>query len=92
MQHNLCIKLSRYQEDIKIKWPNDIYLDNQKIAGILTESIIEANNVLAVIIGFGINLNQKEFILDLKDSATLYLHTNQIYDKKRNLKSNSSST
>lgn len=75
--------LSTYHKDIKIKWPNDLYIGHKKIAGILTESIIEANQVLAMIIGFGVNLNQASFSSDLKDTASsLYLETNQLYDKE----------
>jgi len=39
-----------------IKWPNDIYLDNGKIAGILVESIAQKNRIEKFIIGMGINL------------------------------------
>jgi BirA family transcriptional regulator, biotin operon repressor / biotin---[acetyl-CoA-carboxylase] ligase len=74
--------LSTYHKDIKIKWPNDLYIHDKKIAGILCESIIESNKVLAVIIGFGINLNHMSFSGELKDIASsLYLNTNQSYDK-----------
>jgi BirA family biotin operon repressor/biotin-[acetyl-CoA-carboxylase] ligase len=74
--------LSTYHKDIKIKWPNDLYINDKKIAGILTESIIESNQVLAIILGFGINLNQSSFSEDLKDIASsLYLNTDQIHDK-----------
>ncbi|MCV2528640.1 MAG: biotin--[acetyl-CoA-carboxylase] ligase [Candidatus Lightella neohaematopini] len=43
-------------KNIGIKWPNDLYLKNKKLAGILVESIISNNN-LYIIIGIGINLN-----------------------------------
>jgi BirA family biotin operon repressor/biotin-[acetyl-CoA-carboxylase] ligase len=75
--------LSNYHDEIKIKWPNDLYIDDKKIAGILTESNIQSNQVLSIIIGFGINLNQSSFSNDLKDIASsLYLNTHQTYDKK----------
>ncbi|HEO3046830.1 TPA: bifunctional biotin--[acetyl-CoA-carboxylase] ligase/biotin operon repressor BirA [Streptococcus agalactiae] len=47
----------------EIKWVNDIYLDNKKIAGILTEAIasVESGLVTNVIIGLGINFYIKEF-------------------------------
>ncbi|BCR36163.1 biotin--[acetyl-CoA-carboxylase] ligase [Mariniplasma anaerobium] len=74
--------LSTYHHDMKIKWPNDLYIGDKKIAGILTESIIESSNVLAIILGFGINLNQSSFSNDLKKIASsLYLNTDQTYDK-----------
>ena len=43
----------------KIKWPNDIYVNNKKIAGILIESFISGKKVQNSIIGIGVNLNQK---------------------------------
>lgn len=47
--------------DIKIKWPNDILVNNKKIAGILIENILRANQISNCIIGFGINVNQEDF-------------------------------
>ena len=46
---------------VKIKWPNDIYYKNKKIAGILVENIVKYKNIQKSIIGFGINVNQKHF-------------------------------
>lgn len=46
---------------IKIKWPNDIYVNNQKIAGILVENIIKSKNIDTSIIGIGLNVNQVFF-------------------------------
>ena len=41
----------------KIKWPNDILIDNKKIAGILTELSAEMDRVRFVVIGIGVNVN-----------------------------------
>ena len=46
---------------ISIKWPNDIYLEDKKIAGILISNIIEGNQMRQSIAGIGININQKHF-------------------------------
>lgn len=46
---------------INIKWPNDIYVNNQKIAGILIENTLKESSIQASIIGIGINVNQKTF-------------------------------
>ncbi|WP_243290038.1 biotin--[acetyl-CoA-carboxylase] ligase [Bacillus sp. FJAT-47783] len=43
-----------------IKWPNDILLNGKKVVGILTELQAEADQVHSVIIGIGINVNQKK--------------------------------
>lgn len=66
----------------EIKWPNDIMVNGKKIAGILTELQAEADRIHSVIIGIGLNVNQRinDFPEDLKDIATsLYVETgNQI--------------
>lgn len=45
----------------KIKWPNDIYVNDQKIAGILIENSIRSSRIAETIIGVGFNVNQKSF-------------------------------
>ncbi len=47
------------QTDVKIKWPNDIYINNKKICGILTEMLTEENRLKTLIIGVGININSE---------------------------------
>jgi BirA family biotin operon repressor/biotin-[acetyl-CoA-carboxylase] ligase len=44
-------------ENIKIKWPNDIYVNGEKIAGILIENTLQGNQLKNSIIGIGININ-----------------------------------
>ena len=45
-------------EKLKIKWPNDLYFGNRKLAGILINSTIKANMMDVSIIGIGLNVNQ----------------------------------
>jgi len=45
--------------DVKIKWPNDIYVSDKKICGVLIETII--SDTITAIIGFGINTNTEAF-------------------------------
>lgn len=47
--------------DVKIKWPNDIYIDNYKVAGILIENTVNQTYIDKSIIGIGVNLNQVKF-------------------------------
>jgi len=56
----------------KIKWPNDILIDDKKICGILTEMNCELNMINYVVMGIGINvnLNENEIPEDLKYKAT----------------------
>ena len=44
-----------------IKWPNDIYVGNKKIAGILIENTISGMNLKYSVIGIGLNVNQENF-------------------------------
>ncbi|MBN8695695.1 MAG: biotin--[acetyl-CoA-carboxylase] ligase [Bacteroidetes bacterium] len=55
------LKKEGIQADVKIKWPNDIYVNGNKIAGILIENILKDNTIQHSIIGIGININQTEF-------------------------------
>ena len=48
-------------EKLSIKWPNDIYYENHKLAGILINSTIKANMMDVSIIGIGLNVNQMQF-------------------------------
>lgn len=60
----------------KIKWPNDILINDKKVTGILTELQADADRINAVIIGIGMNVNQKEedYPEELKTKATsLYI-------------------
>lgn len=53
--------LQRYCHDpIRIKWPNDIFVADMKIGGILTESVFMGSRIERVLIGIGINLDQTE--------------------------------
>lgn len=45
-------------EKVKIKWPNDIFIKNKKISGILIENILQGNHFVQSICGVGININQ----------------------------------
>jgi BirA family biotin operon repressor/biotin-[acetyl-CoA-carboxylase] ligase len=74
--------LSTYHQDIMIKWPNDLWIHGLKLSGILVKSMIESQKVLAVIVSFGININQESFPDDIKDIATsLKKETHETYDK-----------
>ena len=59
---NAIIKtLKKINVEGKVKWPNDIFVEDKKIGGVLIESFISGKKVQNSIIGIGINLNQKTF-------------------------------
>ncbi len=63
----------------KIKWPNDIFVDNKKIAGILIETAISHNRLKYAIIGIGLNVNQTNFPASI-NATSLKLLTQKDYD------------
>ncbi len=72
---SICSVLEKYLNDTKIKWPNDIIINNRKISGILSEVVFD-NDKANVIIGIGVNVNNKAFVDDLAFKATsLFIET-----------------
>lgn len=58
--------LSKYlSDDLSIKWPNDVYVGNRKIGGVLIENVITGSHLKQSIIGIGLNVNQVEFEAEL---------------------------
>ena len=62
----------KFNLDAGIKWPNDIMIGNKKICGILTEAVTDYDDLKAVLIGVGIdvNINQSDLPDDLQDITT----------------------
>lgn len=79
---SLAIKdtLSKYTENISIKWPNDIYYNNQKICGILIENVLSENGLANSIIGIGLNINQEKFVSDAPNPVSLKQVTHKQYN------------
>ena len=67
-------------EDFTIKWPNDIYYGDKKVAGILVENAIIGNEVKYSIAGIGLNVNQTQFISDAPNPVSLKQITGKEYD------------
>lgn len=63
--------LDQYVEDITIKWPNDIYWKDKKMAGILIESSLQGSKIKSMVIGVGLNVNQTEFFSDAPNPISL---------------------
>ncbi len=65
--------LSQLSLNSKIKWPNDIYINNRKAGGILIENAVKNNIIASSIIGIGININQTEFKSDATNPTSVSL-------------------
>lgn len=66
--------------DLKIKWPNDIYYGNNKLAGVLVQNVIAGSSISASIIGIGLNINQVEFLSDAPNPISLKMITGREFD------------
>ncbi|MEN8119915.1 MAG: biotin--[acetyl-CoA-carboxylase] ligase [Bacteroidota bacterium] len=72
--------ISQYTDNVRIKWPNDIYIGNQKIAGVLIENTIKGSEISSSIIGIGININQKKFSNKIPNPVSLTMLTKKEYN------------
>lgn len=59
--------------DAKIKWPNDIYVGDKKICGILIENVLSGDTLSVCIAGIGLNLNQRVFRSDAPNPTSVAL-------------------
>ena len=67
----LCEVLEQYIGAVSIKWPNDIYMGDKKICGVLIENRLQGNVIVDSIIGIGLNVNQTEFVSDAPNPVSL---------------------
>ena len=54
---------------IKIKWPNDILINQKKVSGILIENQVAGSKISAAVVGIGLNVNQLHFDFDTATSV-----------------------
>lgn len=73
--------LGKFGKGFQIKWPNDIFFEKKKIAGILIENAFSGSNFQSSIIGIGLNLNQTDFSGHLPNPVSL----RQIIGRKLNV-------
>ena len=72
--------LALYTDHVNIKWPNDILVGKQKIAGILIQNILKGNEITHSVIGVGLNVNQTEFKTYSPQATSLNLLLNIRFD------------
>ena len=56
---------------VEIKWPNDIYVGDKKICGVLIENRLEGRRIRDCVIGIGLNVNQTEFLSDAPNPVSI---------------------
>lgn len=70
--------LSAYIDSgLKIKWPNDIYVNNKKIGGTLIQNTLTASKIQSTVVGVGINVNQKHFQSNAPNPTSMFLETSK---------------
>ena len=71
---------------VTIKWPNDIYVGDKKICGVLIENSIAGRRIKDCIIGIGLNVNQTEFKSDAPNPVSIAQLTGKEMDREEVLK------
>jgi len=64
---------------VSVKWPNDVYVGDKKITGILIENFIEGAYLTKSIAGIGVNINQERFLSDAPNPVSLRQLTGKTY-------------
>lgn len=71
----LCKILENYGLEPQIKWPNDVLINGKKIAGILSETVMQGNTFKGLILGIGVNLNaDKDSVKQITDKDVTALN------------------
>ena len=69
--------LGAYVPDTKVKWPNDIYMNNRKSCGVLIENSLQGARYAHSIVGIGVNINQSQF--ENSYATSLFRETGSTY-------------
>ena len=64
-------------DDLSVKWPNDIYWRDFKICGILNEAQLMGHSINYVLVGAGVNINQRHFVSDAPNPVSVYQITHR---------------
>jgi len=75
--------LDEYVDDITVKWPNDIYWKDKKLAGILIENSLQGRQIKFSVVGIGLNVNQTEFVSNAPNPVSLCQITGKQMDRDR---------
>lgn len=65
---------------VSVKWPNDIYVGDRKICGILIENVLEGRRIARCTVGLGLNVNQREFLSPAPNPVSLTQLTDLTFD------------
>jgi BirA family biotin operon repressor/biotin-[acetyl-CoA-carboxylase] ligase len=71
-----------YGIEAQIKWTNDIYIGDRKLAGILIEHKLQGSALARTVAGIGLNVNQKAFSDDLPNPISMAQATGREFDRE----------
>lgn len=66
--------------ELKLKWPNDLYVADCKLGGILIENSLRGRYVDRTIVGIGVNINQLQFVSDAPNPISMAAVTGRTFD------------
>jgi BirA family biotin operon repressor/biotin-[acetyl-CoA-carboxylase] ligase len=72
--------MNKYVDGLKVKWPNDIYVGNLKLGGVLIENSVMNGLIKYSVIGIGINVNQDAFFSNAPNPVSLKMLTKNHFD------------
>lgn len=75
-----AVQERKVEEEFTIKWPNDIYWGDKKVAGMLNENVIIGNRIAYAVAGIGVNVNQEVFRSDAPNPVSLKQITGETYE------------
>lgn len=78
--------LRKHEIPALVKWPNDIYVTDRKICGILIEHSLLGSTLERSVIGIGINVNQEEFLSDAPNPVSMFQLSGKEYDLEEELR------
>ena len=81
MANSITKVVSKYVKNVSIKWPNDIYVGDRKLCGMLIENRLQGSTIKDSIIGVGLNVNQLRFVSDAPNPVSLANLTGREFDR-----------
>ncbi|MFZ4548796.1 MAG: biotin--[acetyl-CoA-carboxylase] ligase [Bacteroidales bacterium] len=74
------LQMEIHDVKVSVKWPNDIYLGNKKVCGILIQNSLIGNRFDYTIVGIGLNVNQTHFLSDAPNPVSMKMINEKEYN------------
>ena len=71
----------QFAREVSVKWSNDVYWKEFKMAGILIENTLQGDRILDTVVGVGLDVNQEVFLSDAPNPISLKYITGRDYDR-----------